>query len=230
MQEVRYCVRGCTRLRRHLSDCADRDACRGCEPRLADHGNLCWPCHRRFELMLGDCGHVYDWLSANLAAGQGAAPTSDFVTGKSIAGSPAPIKVAIYDVRQHLTDSLAEYVDELCEVERLRGPDRHTAQRDSSYLLNMVDRLERLEWVGDWWEHLAELMSQAHALAPWRPEMRRCHGIPCPECEECALVIFGGEQDVTCLRCRTIIQPERYGIWVRVLLDEQMISTQEAAS
>lgn len=221
------CARGCTVRRRHLAACENPDDCRGCEPRAARHGRLCWPCHRRLSLMLVDAPQVDGWLNANLAASTSSAAKEDYERARGSAdGSPAPLKVAVLDVRQELSDQLASWVDNLCEEHvggdgrPLRGPDSHTVAADAGYLLTWLDRVEASDWVADLWDELAETMSAAHALAPWRPEMRRCHGISCPECEETTLVIFGGDEDVTCLSCRALILPARYGLWVRVLVEE----------
>jgi len=108
-------------------------------------------------------------------------------------------------------------VDEWCEIKRLTGPPRHTIDADSHFLLMWLYGLEGVEWVGDWWESLAETMSQAHALAPWRPAMRRVPGVPCPGCAETNLVIFGGETDVTCLSCKIMLTEQRFELWGRVL-------------
>lgn len=216
------CVRGCAMLRRHLTDCLNPETCRGCLPRLADHGLLCWPCHRRLELMLTDAPTVHDWLTANLPSGTGGAMREDYekstMTGE---GSPAPLHLGIYDTRQDLRDKLRLWVIELVEERDLKGPDQHSTKADADYLLAWLDKVETYEWVTDLWAELADAMVNAHALAPWRPQARRCYGIACPECNECALVIFGGETDVQCLRCRTVIPPERYGIWVSILLEEK---------
>src|SRR5690349_2475215 len=99
------CIRGCSMLRRHLADCEDPETCRGCLPRRAEVGHLCGPCHRRFELMLTDAATVDRWLTGNLAAGQGQAAADD-VRVRGSKEDPAPIKVAIFDVRQLLADRL----------------------------------------------------------------------------------------------------------------------------
>lgn len=221
------CVRGCTRLRKHLADCEDHEECKGCLPRMAEYGLLCWPCHRRLELMLHDAPTVYDWLTGNLGTGQGAAPLGDFLTGKTLDGSPAPIKVNIFDVRQQLNDQLRLWVEDLCQRHDLKGPDHRYGDdprnaafnltADAKYLKTWLDRIEAFEWVGEWWEELAQTMSDAHALAPWRPEAKRVNGVECPECGECALMIFGGESDVTCTRCRAMITEQMMGLWELIL-------------
>jgi hypothetical protein len=210
------CVRGCAILRQHLSDCEDREYCRGCLPRRADHGRLCHSCHRRFELMLHDAPTVHRWLTANLESSGSAIDENGKVTGGGD-GWPAPLSAAILDVRDLLADGLAEWTDDLCETYTLGGPDRHTVEADAGFLRVWLTTVERLEWVGDWWEWLAERFSEAHALAPWRPVMRRVPGVACPGCGETNLAIFGGESDITCLSCKIVMTEQRFGLWERVL-------------
>ncbi len=215
------CARGCTRKNRHLSEC-EGDGCKGCEPRRAEHGRLCWPCHRRLELMLTQAEITERWLTGNLGSGIKAAHAKDDADRiRSHKEPPAPLAVAILDARQNLRDRLACWVDDLCEDQNLTGPGRHTVEGDAKYLLTWLTTIERFEWIGDWFEELAETMGDAHVVAPWRPEFNRLRAIPCPECHESALGIFGGESDVTCTSCRAIYTPERYGIWTRVLLHEK---------
>lgn len=223
------CIRGCGMLRRHLTDCDGYDStgreCRGCLPRRAEHGRLCWPCHRRFELMLTDAPVVYRWLSGNLGAGQGAARAKeDFERGKTD-GSPAPIKVMIFDQRQLLADRLTAWADDFADHKGLSGPERHTVEQDVKFLLMWLPGVEKLEWIGDWWEELAETMSDAHALAPWRPTVRRIPRTPCPDCGEVNLLIFGGESDVTCGSCRTMIPERAFGLWETIFRGDQTAAT-----
>jgi hypothetical protein len=67
--ETKPCIRGCGIRNRHLPDCDGETPsgrpCKGCLPRRAEHGNLCWPCHRRLELMLTDAPVVDRWLTGN---------------------------------------------------------------------------------------------------------------------------------------------------------------------
>ena len=210
-----YCVRGCVRARAHLSDCTE-ESCGGCEPRRANHGLLCWPCHRRFELMLRQVEITDRWLTGNLPAGnQAARAKEDYETRGGTKEPPAPLTVAILDCRDLLRDRLASWADDLTESRSLKGPPRHTVEADSKFLMTWLTTSEHLDWVGDWFEELAETMSEAHCLAPWRPAMNRLPKVPCPECHKPALAIFGGEEDATCLECKHIVTPARYGVWSR---------------
>lgn len=220
-----HCTRGCVRRRRHLSDCEDRDDCRGCEPRLAEYGLLCWPCHRRMQLMLSQAEIHENWLTGNLPAGttQGGM-RQDYESRGTKPAPPAPIKLAILDIRQLLGDRLATWADYLVTERSLTGPTQHSVKADSKFLLAWLGELEKLDWIGDMFEELADTLSDAHALAPWRPEANRLRGIPCPDCNEKSLFIFGGEEDVTCTACHGMMTPARYGIWTRMLAEENGVT------
>lgn len=223
MTDTQACARGCALLRRHLSECegANDESCRGCLPRRAEHGRLCFPCHRRFELMLTDAPTVYRWLTGNLTAGEGQAPAkTGWITGSKGDGPPLPIKAHIFDARELLQDQLSAWADDLIEGRNLTGPSHHTVEADAKFLLTWLSTVESLEWVADWFEELAETLGQAHALAPWRPEVKRCQGVPCPECGEVNLVIYGGESDVTCMSCRLMIPERQFGLWEQIVKDE----------
>jgi hypothetical protein len=222
IETTQACARGCSILRRHLVECPD-PKCRGCLPRRAERGRLCQTCHRRFELMLTDAPTVYRWLTGNMVAGQEASRAKEDHERRrgggerGITETPVPIKLAVMDVRDLLADQLTEWVYEWCELKSLTGPLRHTVDADVAFLLTWLYGLESVEWIADWWESLAQTMSDAHALAPWRPVMRRVPGVPCPGCAETNLVIFGGETDITCMSCKIMLTEQRFELWERVL-------------
>lgn len=223
-ETTRACIRGCKMYRQHLTDC-EGDGCKGCLPRRAEHGLLCATCHRRFELMLTDAPTVDRWLTGNIGAGEGQA-MDEIGQGKVKQhgkgdGSPAPLKVDILDTQQLLRDRLSIWVDHHVEDSRVTGPAEHSVDADSKHLLRWLPSITWWDIVGDWWEELAEVFINAHALAPWRPVMRRVPGIPCPECAETNLAIFGGESDITCLSCRTLIREEHFQLWERIVREEQ---------
>lgn len=202
-------------LRRHLDNC--EGDCRGCLPRRAQHGHLCWPCHRRLELWLTDADTVDRWLTGNMTTGQGTDPESPRITGSK--EQPLPIKALVFDQRQVLRDFYAGTVDELAEKENLTEIGRHNVKADAKLLLRWLPRLEYWSHIGDLWEYLCDEMAQAHALAPWRPAVKRVGSIPCPECAEVNLIIFGGESDVTCGSCGLIIPEAAFGLWERIVRD-----------
>lgn len=208
------CAMGCHQRGQHLTDCEDRETCRGCLPRQARHGRLCWPCHRRLDLLLTDAETVDRWLTANMASGQGAASEGAKITGSK--EQPLPIKAALYDVRQELRDHWSTWVDWLIERHGLSSV-RSSVGEDTRRLLSWLDRIEEWEQIDDLFEYTLDLFSRAHALAPWRPAMRRVGTIPCPECGEVNLAIYGGEEDITCLSCRHMIRAEHFPLWERIV-------------
>lgn len=213
------CTRGCTQLRFHLVDCeAMVGECRGCLPRPAKHGNLCHPCHRRLELMLTDADTVDRWLTGNIATGSSGASDGTHVTGTK--ETPLPIREGIYDAREALRDSLAVWVDDIAERFAVKGPLTHTVAEDARFLLRWLTQIVTLDPIGDWWTELADHTSAAHALAPWRPAVRRIPGVPCPRCTETNLKIYGGETDVTCGSCSAMMTEDQFDLWQRVLKTE----------
>lgn len=215
------CVRGCSLYREHLADC-EGEPCSGCLPRRAQYGHLCHTCHRRLELMLHDAPTVIRWLTGNLATGQGAATSGDKVT--SSRELALPIKAGIYDERQAICDALAAWADDVAETLTVTGPLTHTVENDVRFIQTWLTTIERMDPIGDWWEELAEHTSNAHALAPWRPAMRRIASVPCPGCSETQLAIYGGESDITCLACKMMMTEDRFEIWQRVLKAERVAS------
>ena len=220
------CIRGCTRFGWHTSDCPHDDprdhTCRGCMPRSATDGLLCWPCHRRLELMLTDAPTVHDWLTAHLPRGSITRPKADHEWRRSEGeAAPTPLDLNVLDHIDVFTACLLGWQDHLADDLGLQGAPERTAASAARWLLTHQPTLERRPWAADAWAEIADVTSTAHALAPWRPTATRIPGIPCPECEHVSLMIFGGDEDVTCTTCRTMIPPGRYLVWVRMLLAEQ---------
>jgi len=228
------CVRGCTMYRYHLAQCEgiDGETCLGCLPKRANKGRLCDTCARRLELMIHDAPTVIRWLTGNMTASDGASRMKEDYERrgggssgeKGLVEHPAPIVVGILDARDLLTDRLTLWVDDWCEHKGLAGPAIHTPELDAEYLLRWLPGLCALDWIGDWWQEMAETMSEAHALAPWRPAVRRLPGVPCPGCTETNLVIYGGETDICCGSCRIMMSEDRFELWQTVLRDERAAS------
>jgi hypothetical protein len=176
--------------------------------------------------MLVDAPIVWRWLAGNMTTGDSSPRMrQDFErrgggAEKGLVETPAPVNVEILDLRDLLADRLACWADDWAETHNVTAP-RHNIDADAEFLLRWLPGLERLDWINDWWQELAETMTLAHALAPWRPALRRVPGVPCPGCEETNLVIFGGESDITCLSCKIIMTEDRFALWERVLKSER---------
>jgi hypothetical protein len=100
-------------------------------------------------------------------------------------------------------------------------PPRFEIHAGTTWLMAQMERLEYDDAIGDVVEQFSDLMSQAHALAPWREQVAKLPGIPCRTCHRCTLARFGGQEFVTCLnqKCRETYSPGEYAIWTRVLAD-----------
>lgn len=233
----RPCVRGCLRPRNHLTACPDREKCRGCEPREAEYGDLCWPCHRRLELMLVDFPTVVDWLEVNAPRAGSQRLKEDHHKQPKADAPPTPLDESVLDLREQISSSLAGWVDALVERTSLTGPPltqvgaQHGARRrqdvtaevsvTAGYLRTHLTAVENQDFVATMWDELGWLSTDAHALAPWRPVAKPLTGVPCPSCHTAALVIFGGDVDVTCCHCREIIPEDRFPFWVQLLAQEE---------
>ena len=225
-ETTRACILGCTMYRQHLTDCDNPDTCRGCLPRRATHGLLCTADYRRFKQLLTDAPTLHRWLTGNLAAGQSQV-MDDIGHGKvkqkrKGTESPAPLNVTILDTKALLADRLAIWVDHHVEDSGVTGPTVHTPEADAEHLIRWIDAIAWWDIVADWITELAECFTDAHAVAPWRPVTRRVRGIPCPNehCGEMTLVIYGGDSDVTCTRCRTIILEKHLPLWEDIVRQE----------
>jgi hypothetical protein len=174
--------------------------------------------------MLTDAPTVWRWLTGNMTAGEGASRAKEDFESRPGGGdgSPTPVKLDVLDLRDLLADRLACWADDWAESHHVTAP-KHGVDADAEFLLRWLPGLERVDWIADWWEELAETMSLAHALAPWRPVMRRVPGVPCPSatCGETNLAIFGGETDVTCLSCGTMIPEAHFGLWEAIMVSER---------
>jgi len=172
--------------------------------------------------MLTHAAAVDVWLSGNIGNGEESPKfRQDYEQAHAAEdGSPTPLRLQVYDARQELRDHWAEWVEWLCERESLHGPDEHTVERDATYLLTWIDRIEAWDTIGDLWGQTAWLVSCAHALAPWRPEKRRLGQLPCPECGEANMVIYGGDAHCTCMSCGAVILAEHLGLWEQIAREE----------
>lgn len=252
----RTCATGCVRARRHVSDCAG-DPCRGCEPRRAEHGWLCYGCHKRLVRMLREIpGQVALLLAMADARGEHelTAPTTARLSAAGprlttardvrplyarrstlVAGPSEPIRLACLDVAREVEDWLMLLTCRIVEDHQVRGPEIDTIDAYAAWLEARPGVVEWRDDVADrvfapgnyapdgqpiGAQSLASIMSRAHSLAPWRESVARLRGIPCEECHATTLVRYGGDEDVTCVRCNVMIPPARYAIWTRMLAEE----------
>ena len=264
MTETTPCVRGCTLPRQHVTDCEDRDTCRGCLPRTVHRSgvHLCEPCHLRLSTSLAEVPGQHDLLLSTTAPSQEMRvrpqprhgrpdywPTESeaaryIYSHGTTASAPQegePVRIACLDTAQALSDLMSEWVVWVCDAHGRTGPRRLTTRAEDEgrarwtdppptidvwtavrWLRASLEWVESLPAIGDMMEDLRELMGQAHALAPWREQVRRIDGIPCPSCHRHTLRQYGGRDTVTCVTpwCREEIPQERYLIWARIYEEE----------
>jgi len=252
---VNDCIRACAIRNRHADDCDDPDRCNGCATRPAEYGNLCWPDHKRLDEMLRQAPEQHHLLlvMAGERAPSATDTDADLIHGSGPAYA-TPVRLGCIDVAQELQDVLSDLVERLIDNYRMVGPPmlqtaaerddprrrvyspsagyywaegraRWHVDRSAPWLRAQIERLEHEDSIGEDWGTLADAMSRAHALAPWRPAATRMHGIPCPTCQRKSLTLFGGDESITCASCRECITPSRYAIWVRMLEAEVSAAT-----
>lgn len=157
-------------------------------------------------------------------------------TRTAAADESEPLRIAALDTAQQLDDVLSAWVELVADLAALNGPRRtlttaERAQLDppgryeiataTRWLVAQIEHLVACEGIGDLWGELAEVMSQAHALAPWRQQATRLPAIECPCCHRPALTLFGGDEDVTCTACHEIVPWARYAVWVKMLAEQR---------
>lgn len=237
-QTFEPCLRGCTVGDQHLDDCEVED-CPGCQPRRAVLGLLCATCVRHLEDWLSNDVADPDWytqpadrrreIRSSLAWAVHCVDTAidRGITGIAYDGDrvgvtkapPAPVNLARLDVMRDIDDTMSSWLEAWCAHRGLRGPDTYELTYACRYLASWIDELAAWEPVRDMWDEIQQLMSRAHALAPWRQQARRCEGVPCPDCGQPNLVVYDGDDLVTC-RCGVTLHRDEYTRWVRVIADE----------
>lgn len=158
------------------------------------------------------------WLGMSQSARITRAPRWDSGRGGS-SDLASPLSEAILSARQQLRH-VVEATE--CKIrERLGQEPAHMPRFElteaMAYLARHVIQLEdHHDQIQAAWYDLSALMVEAHTLAPWRAERRRIAHVPCPTCERKRLVIFGGDDFVTCLECGTVITSTRFDIWSEI--------------
>ena len=224
------CANGCTVARRHLTGCADPGECPGCQPRPALAGVVCIGCRAELGRLLADAPLIYAWLAEHV--GRGGSRPPDAMPHAGQVDPPAVIRAEVVDLMNDYRDTLGRYAQDMAH--RLRAHPVVIVRRDvntdtalvaasARWLRNNCPRMSELDAAGGEGGEfppavallaaLLDLARTAHRVAPWRPILRRCVGVPCPECHMAALVVHGGEMDVSCQECGLTMTPEVYAVW-----------------
>lgn len=232
------CVRSHAVLGEHVPPCTctrecpeHEGHCTGCRPVEATRGLLCDQDGRHLAGFLGaeeglDPEHpvhglpwAYDHLehaypSLSQAPGSG---------GSSIEDAEAQRLAHVVDLRKDMHDVVTSWVEAVSEHMDWIGPylpdppagltpdarRRLRLRRRAEWLLSHPDALHSHPAVAEAWQELADLMSRAHALAPWRPAPTHLDGIPC-RCGATELHDHGDE--ILCWACRRSLTREEYRV------------------
>lgn len=170
--------------------------------------------------MLTELPTVSDWLATHLPRGTTRRMKEQYRKPVKAEAPPIPIDLDVLDTGETIYACISGWVEALVERTSLTGPEDRSLPGLCRYLLTHLTAVECQPFTADLWDELAWITSQAHALAPWRPEVRRLEGIPCPECHVAALVIYGGDVDATCQECRHMIPESIYPLWTKVAARE----------
>lgn len=213
------CIRGCTDIGEHLPGCpcttecpTHDDHCQGCAPRPAyETSLLCGHCfHRKLRSPLRRVPALVDWLNSRKAGLHAAVYDSDRVSGSTDA--PLPFNPDIVDhlaVMALILNGWAKRTSE--QSPPAPGPTTWNATGSAAYLEQHSAWIAEQAWVVEMIRHLGELEDRTRELAPWQPVRHRLP-LPCTKCEHTTLVLFGGDDWVTCtnLGCDHIIGWFRY--------------------
>ena len=117
------CIRGCVQARKHQTECPDRADCKGCAPRYAGHGLLCFGCHVRLADMLRNAPgqHTLLKIAQEPSMSQVMKGDADMVRAAGD-GVPSALNVAAASSATDLTDILSSWVEMICEQYDMRGP------------------------------------------------------------------------------------------------------------
>lgn len=213
------CVLGCTTRTDHKPGCPchtqcpqHESHCDGCAPRPAYQASLlCGSCfYRKLRSPLRRVPALVDWLVSRKAGLKAAVYDGDKVSGSHEV--PLPFNAAIVDHISVLNLLLNAWA---YRALREAPPERGVAITDATVAAEWLDDhaawVSGQPWVVELIRHLRELEARARTLAPWQVVRHRLP-LPCMKCEQTTLVLFGGDDWVTCTNtdCDEIIGWSRY--------------------
>lgn len=220
------CIHGCTTRGQHNAGCPCHDTCpdhedhcTGCAPRPThDQSLLCGSCfYRKLRAPLRRVPALHDWLTSRKGGLKAATYDSDLV--QSSKEAPLPFNVGIVD-HLSLTNLLlnAWAQKAVAEADPGPGPATRDAIGSAAWLDGHAGWLAEQTWIPQLLAHLRELEQRARALAPWQPT-RHALPVPCFRCEQQTLVLFGGEDWVTCtaVDCDAVFGWSRYAALSKAL-------------
>lgn len=166
-----YCVRGCTRPRRHQADCLD-DTCSGCEPQRTETGHLCHGCLDRLDTWLTEIPERYALLPSFIEPSAERDKNPEAKATKRTQ-APVPIRLDVLDLldtrrgRKWLglaptTDRRGTLGTLLAIGNELRDKPRgdSTVIHEADWIRGSLHRLAHIDHVEDIYEELRTLHRQ----------------------------------------------------------------------
>jgi hypothetical protein len=208
--------------------------CTGCQPRPAEHGLICRGDDRRARDHLGEREapegpHGLAWAYDHLVHAHPyvATPAPAEGGGKRRITDPEAERLsAVVALRADMHEWAVDTARRIADRHHLAGPDlsaravrdraaeRLDVMRAAAWLLRNIDALEADPIIVFRLPELADLMSSAHALAPWRPAPTLIDGVPC-RCRALSLHHHGDE--VKCWTCARSYTLDEYAVLTKVL-------------
>ena len=176
------CVRGCTIAGQHTTECGGGE-CRGCLPRPAETGALCWWCVKRLRETLAEIPALITWLRE---AGEPLArfgQASD-VKGKGDAAETVPMHAAWLEADE-LEAEVASWALALVEEHPVRmAGHKALGLHPAEWLDRHHETLARMGFVEEVVRTLTRAVAtlKARFPPPWAVEPERQVHIPCPRC------------------------------------------------
>lgn len=213
------CILGCIDKGEHKPACPCHDACpdhvghcKGCAPRPAhDYSLLCGKCYYvKLVRPLRRAPALYDWLASRKSGLQ--ATAYDDILVSTTKDPPLPFNPAIDDHLTLVTRMLASWCRQAAtQADPGPGPDSWEIDDTAKWLGQHAGWISDQPWCLTLMAHLKGHEQRARQLAPWQAT-RHALPLPCLKCEEQTLVLFGGEDWVTCTNpdCDQIIGWYRY--------------------
>lgn len=212
------CIYGCNLDQKHdahcpcQTTCPDHEGhCNGCAPRPTVGASLlCGSCfYRRLRRPLRRVTPLYDWLGSRKAPLKAAAYDGDRVTATK--ESPLPFNVDIFELLGTFDILLNGWATRVArEAPPAAGPPAG-APAAAVWLDDRASWISEQAWVSTFIGQMVELNARAGKVAPWQATRHRLP-LPCLRCEQQTLVLFGGEDWVTCTAddCDNVIGWSRY--------------------
>ena len=157
---------------------------------------MCGGCYARLHVDVGTLVGAHTWLGVAMRN-----PTPAWKPGAihRPSGPRPPFQVQLHDARVDIAAKLTSWAKLIAEehTPALAGP----ADSDPATIGRWLGH--RLRWVSEqlWCDEMArelnELARSAYALVPWDRERRQLP-LPCPGCDLLTLVLYGGQEWVSC--------------------------------